>query len=110
MPIATMGIVIGDTKKAVMAAFAGNSVRTSAKLAQIPKRVATVALARATSALMNVACPIRWILAMFPYQSIDSALGGNSIKNEALNETMTVSKTGNSKNTIVSQPIARTTA
>ena len=93
-----------------MAAFAGSSVRTRAKLAQMPKRVATVALARATSALMSVACPIRWIFAMFPYQSIDSALGGNSIKNEALNETMTVRKTGKTKNTIVSQPIVCTTA
>jgi hypothetical protein len=57
---------------------------------------------------MSVACPIRWIFAMFPYQSIDSALGGNSIKNEALNETMMVNKTGKNKKTIVSQPIART--
>ena len=108
MPIATIGIVIGDTRKAVIAAFAGNSVRTSAKLAQMPKRVATAALARAMSALINVACPIRWIFAMFPYQSIDSALGGNSIKNEALNETITVSKTGKTKKIIVTQPIACT--
>ena len=105
IPIATIGIVIGDTKKAVMAAFAGSSVRTSAKLAQIPKSVATVALAKATNALIKVACPIRWIFAIFPYQSIDRALGGNSIKNEALNETIMVSKTGKTKNTMVSQPI-----
>jgi hypothetical protein len=100
-----MGIVIGETKKAVIAAFAGRSVRTRAKLAQIPKRVATVALARATSALITVACPIRWIFAIFPYQSTENAFGGNSIKNEALKETITVSKTGKTKKMVVSHPI-----
>jgi hypothetical protein len=32
-------------------------------------------------------------------------LGGNSIKNEALKETITVSKTGKIKKTVVSHPI-----
>src|SRR5687767_4880427 len=106
IPIATIGTVIGDRRSAVIAGRPGSAERTSAMLAPSAISVAQAAAPRAISALMTVASKIRWIFAMFAYQLIDSAFGGNSMKNEALNDTIAVTITGKIRNASAAQASA----
>ena len=108
MPMATVGTVTGDSKNAVNTGLAGRGNRTRTKAAPIAKTVAKPAARRPIPRLINVAVPMRWIEAMLAYHSNDSDFGGNSINWEPLNDTTTVKKTGNIKNSSAAHPATLT--